>query len=137
VLPSDTHTRRKPINVHYSCFTSICDLFTDSPPYLVSSTSYEAHHYAVFSSRVLFHFSLVQISSAPRSLTSSLHITDKVSHSYKTTGRIVVSLILFLLSPPPHNIREDNSSGTEWSAYSLATLPPKKGPLITTGQKAK
>jgi hypothetical protein len=29
LLPSDE--RRKPINVHYSCFTSICDLFTDCP----------------------------------------------------------------------------------------------------------
>jgi hypothetical protein len=31
LLPSDTY--RKPINVHYSRFTSICELFTDSPSY--------------------------------------------------------------------------------------------------------
>jgi hypothetical protein len=29
LLPSDTH--RKPINIHYGCCASICDLFTESP----------------------------------------------------------------------------------------------------------
>jgi hypothetical protein len=32
LLPSDTH--KKNYYVHYSWFTSICDLFTDSPSYI-------------------------------------------------------------------------------------------------------
>jgi hypothetical protein len=39
--------------------------------------------------------------SDPLSLCSSLHVRDRVSHPYKTTGKIIV---LYILTWMPHNI---------------------------------
>jgi hypothetical protein len=63
---------------------------------LLRSTGYEAPHYAVFSSLLLFHPSWVKIISSPCSQTScvcfSLNVGDQVSHPYKTAGCVVSNL---------------------------------------------
>jgi cellulose synthase/poly-beta-1,6-N-acetylglucosamine synthase-like glycosyltransferase len=81
------------------------------------STSYEAPHYAVFSSLLLFHPSWTQIfSSAPCSQTPSNYVLLLMSeikfHTLKTTGKIIVLCILkftFLDSR-----REDKWCWTKW-----------------------
>jgi hypothetical protein len=64
--------------------------------YLVRSTEHEAPCYVVFSTLLLPHPSWAQIFffstlfSKTLSLHSSLNVSDQVSHSYKTTGKIIV-----------------------------------------------
>jgi hypothetical protein len=62
-------------------------------------TSYDAPHYAIFSSTLLLPPSWVQIFSSPPcsktfNLHSSLTVRDQVSHPYKTRGKIIVLHIL-------------------------------------------
>jgi hypothetical protein len=59
------------------------------------SASYENPHYAVFSKFLSFHFSLLQtFSPAPYSqIDSLLKDRNEVSHSYITTGKIIVYYI--------------------------------------------
>jgi polysaccharide pyruvyl transferase WcaK-like protein len=59
---------------------------------MVKGISYEAPHYAVFSSSSLFgpDILLNTLFSKTLSLCSSLNVRDQVSHSYRTTGKIVV-----------------------------------------------
>jgi hypothetical protein len=66
--------------------------------YLAKSTSYEAPHYAVSSDILLFHLSSVQntllstLFLNTRSIFASHHVRDKVSHPYKTTRKIILSI---------------------------------------------
>jgi hypothetical protein len=62
-------------------------------------TGYEAPHYAVFSSLILIHRSLVKIFSTlctqiPSVYDLPLMSRDQVSRSYKTTGKIIFLCIL-------------------------------------------
>jgi hypothetical protein len=66
---------------------------------LEKSTSYEAPHYAVFPASCHFIFFgpdilLNTLFSNTLSLCFSLAVRDKVSHLYRTTGKIIVFYIL-------------------------------------------
>jgi hypothetical protein len=58
------------------------------------------------------------------SLCSSLNVRDKVSHHYRTTGKIIVMHILIFLS----SRHEDKSFWTEW----WPALPELNFPLISS-----
>ena len=69
--------------------------------YVMSSTHYEASHYAVFSSLLSFPpvrstNLLSTLFSNTLSICSSLIVIDQVSHTYTTTVRIIVLRILTL-----------------------------------------
>jgi hypothetical protein len=67
---------------------------------LMERTSYEAPHYAIFSSLPSLPpskvriFSLTTCSQTPSILCFSLSVRDQVSHPYKTTGKIMGLYIL-------------------------------------------
>jgi hypothetical protein len=71
--------------------------------YLVSSTSHEAPHCAVFFTARLLPPPLAQICFSilflnTFSLCVSFHVWEQVSHPYETTGKIiVVYIVIFIL----------------------------------------
>jgi hypothetical protein len=97
-FPHQNPLHASPFLIRATCPAHLISILSPAQCW-VRSTDHEALHYEVFSSRLLSCPSEAQIfSSTPYSQTpslrSSLNVSDKVSHPYRTTGKIMVLYIL-------------------------------------------